>query len=60
MASLDGRPDEQTPLLQRKSRTPLPWSQLTLVFVALIAEPISSVYILPFVNQVGQQLFLYV
>jgi MFS family permease len=51
MASLDGRPDEQTPLLQRKSRTPLPWSQLTLVFVALIAEPISSVYILPFVNQ---------
>ena len=58
MASPDGHPDEQTPLLQGKSRSPLPRGRMTLVFVALIAEPISSVYILPFINQVGQQLFL--
>jgi hypothetical protein len=50
--------DEGTPLLGGKSRTPLPWGQITLIFVALIAEPISSVYILPFINQVCQQLFL--
>ena len=46
--------EEETPLLGGKSKTPLPWGQITLIFVALIAEPVSSVYILPFINQVGQ------
>ena len=61
MASLERRPaDERAPLLGGKSKTPLPWGQMILVFVALVAEPISSVYILPFINQVSQHLFLYV
>ena len=53
MASPDGRPDEQTPLLEGRSKAPLPWGQIRLIFATLIAEPISSVYILPFINQVG-------
>ena len=61
MANYHGTPDEEeTPLLGRKSKTPLPWGQITLAFVALITEPISSVYILPFINQVSQHLFLHV
>lgn len=61
MASIDERPDksEETPLLQGKSKTPLPWSQMTLIFVALIAEPVSSGYIYAFINQVGQQLSVF-
>ena len=60
MASHDRQcPDEETPLLQKKAKTPLPWCQINLVFVALIAEPISSAYILAFINQVSQQLFSY-
>jgi MFS family permease len=51
MASLDGHPNEETPLVGGKSKTPLPWGQISLVFVSLIAEPISSVYILSFINQ---------
>ncbi|KAI9566764.1 MFS general substrate transporter [Boletus coccyginus] len=51
MANLDGRPDEETPLLQGKSKTAVPWGQVNLIFVALIAEPISSLYIVPFINQ---------
>ncbi|KAG9315284.1 MFS general substrate transporter [Chiua virens] len=47
----DGPPDEETPLLQGKPKTPLPWRQMNLVFLALIAEPFASVYILPFINQ---------
>jgi hypothetical protein len=59
MASLDGHPNEETPLVGGKSKTPLPWGQISLVFVSLIAEPISSVYILSFINQVGEHLFMY-
>ena len=55
----NGRPDEETPLLQGKFKTPVPWGQVNLIFVALIAEPISSLYIVPFINQVSQQLFPY-
>ncbi|KAF8553972.1 MFS general substrate transporter [Imleria badia] len=51
MASRDRSPDEETPLLPVKAKTPLPWNQISLVFVALIAEPISSAYIFPFINQ---------
>ncbi|KAG8213043.1 MFS general substrate transporter [Butyriboletus roseoflavus] len=51
MANTDRRPDEETPLLQAKSKTPLPWRQMTLVFLALTAEPISSLYIFAFINQ---------
>ncbi|KAF8135016.1 MFS general substrate transporter [Boletus edulis] len=57
--SQDRRPDEETPLLQAKSKTPVPWSQIILVFIAMVAEPISSAYIFPFINQVRQQLFPY-
>ena len=57
MASHGRRPDEETPLLQPRSKTPLPWSQINIVFLALVAEPISSAYIFPFINQVRQQLF---
>ncbi|KAG6373436.1 major facilitator superfamily domain-containing protein [Boletus reticuloceps] len=46
-----GSPDEETPLLQGKTKTPLPWSQINIVFIALFAEPISSAYIFPFINQ---------
>ena len=53
MTSLGGRPDEQTPLLEGRSKTPLPWGQIRLIFVTFAAEPISSLYILPFINQVG-------
>ncbi|KAF8442387.1 major facilitator superfamily domain-containing protein [Boletus edulis BED1] len=49
--SQDRRPDEETPLLQAKSKTPVPWSQIILVFIAMVAEPISSAYIFPFINQ---------
>lgn len=52
MAEHDRRPDEETPLLQGSSRTPLPWGQINLVFLALLAEPFSSAYIFPFINQV--------
>ena len=54
MANHGGSPDEETPLLQAKSKTPLSWGQINLVFLALIAEPISSAYIFPFINQVRQ------
>ncbi|KAG9315285.1 MFS general substrate transporter [Chiua virens] len=44
--------DEETPLLLGKSQTtPLPRRQLSLVFLALFAEPIASAYIFPFINQ---------
>lgn len=58
MASHDRRPDEETPLLQAKSKTPLPWGQMSLAFLALTAEPISFLYIFAFINQVSQQSFL--
>ena len=46
--------DEETPLLTTKPKMPLPWGQVSLVFLMLIAEPVSSAYIFPFINQVGQ------
>ena len=57
MASHDRRPDEETPLLEPRPKTPLPWGQISLIFLALVAEPVSSAYIFPFINQVRQQLF---
>ncbi|KAF8553971.1 MFS transporter [Imleria badia] len=51
MASRDRFPDEETQLLQVKEKTPLPWNQISPVFVALSTEPISSAYIFPFINQ---------
>ena len=52
MTNDNRRPDEEAPLLQRKPKTPMPWNHVSLVFVALVAEPISSAYIFPFINQV--------
>ncbi|KAF8442386.1 MFS general substrate transporter [Boletus edulis BED1] len=51
MTSHDRCADEETPLLQGKSKTRPPWSQISLVFIAMVAEPISSAYIFPFINQ---------
>lgn len=58
MEDSDRCPDEETPLLQGKFKTPLPWGQMSVAFLTLIAEPISSAYIFPFINQVSQQSFL--
>ena len=44
--------NEHTPLL-RKSKTPLPKFQLGLVLLFMFAEPLSSQYIYPFINQVS-------
>ena len=52
MTSDNRRLDEEAPLLQRKPKTPVPWNHVSLVFVALVAEPVSSAYIFPFINQV--------
>lgn len=57
MASHDNHSDEEIPLLQGKAKTPVPWGQVGLAYVAMFAEPISSAYIFPFINQVGQQSF---
>lgn len=54
MATHERRTDEETPLL-RSRKIPLPWTQINLVFFALLAEPLSSAYIFPFINQVCQQ-----
>jgi len=46
--------DEETPLLQRhgkKSSTPLPWFQFSLVLVLQLAEPLTSNVIYPFAPQ---------
>ncbi|KAF9237650.1 major facilitator superfamily domain-containing protein [Melanogaster broomeanus] len=49
--------DEATPLLQTKTKTktktktPLPVGQVSVVLFILVAEPISSAYIFPFINQ---------
>ncbi|KAF8442388.1 major facilitator superfamily domain-containing protein [Boletus edulis BED1] len=51
MTSHDRCPDEETPLLLGKTKTPLPWSQLSLVLTSLLAEPFASAYIFPFINQ---------
>jgi hypothetical protein len=47
--------DEETPLLQgngKKSPTPLPWFQFSLVLVLQLAEPLTSNVIYPFAPQV--------
>ncbi|KAI6165695.1 major facilitator superfamily domain-containing protein [Pisolithus thermaeus] len=46
--------DESTPLLensQAKKKTPLPKTQLGLTLFVLFSEPMSSLYIFPFINQ---------
>ncbi|KAG6333556.1 hypothetical protein ID866_5531 [Astraeus odoratus] len=49
--------DENTPLIpensKTKAKTPLPKIQLSLVLLVLFAEPLSSQYIFPFINQVS-------
>ena len=44
--------DEETPLLQGNTPTPLPWSQFSLVLVLQLAEPLTSNVIYPFAPQV--------
>ncbi|KAG6807315.1 hypothetical protein H0H92_008033 [Tricholoma furcatifolium] len=45
--------DEETPLLdsQHPTRSPLPWSQLTLLLLLQLAEPLTSSVIYPFAPQ---------
>ncbi|KAF9237647.1 MFS general substrate transporter [Melanogaster broomeanus] len=45
--------DEEIPLLQTKikTKTPLPLGQVSVVLFILVAEPLSSAYIFPFINQ---------
>ncbi|KIK98692.1 hypothetical protein PAXRUDRAFT_133692 [Paxillus rubicundulus Ve08.2h10] len=51
MANGGAHVDEETPLLQTRSKTPVPWGQFSIVLFVLAAEPVSSSYIFPFVNQ---------
>ncbi|KAF9223446.1 MFS general substrate transporter [Gyrodon lividus] len=51
MANCDRRANEETPLLQTKTKTPVPWGQVGTVLFVLVAEPVSSAYIFPFINQ---------
>ena len=39
----------------RKKRTPLPWMQLSIVYLIQFAEPITSFVIYPFINQFIQE-----
>ncbi|KAI6099653.1 major facilitator superfamily domain-containing protein [Pisolithus sp. B1] len=51
--------DESTPLLensQAKTKTPLPKTQLGLTLFVLFSEPMSSLYIFPFINQLIREL----
>ncbi|KAI6165697.1 MFS general substrate transporter [Pisolithus thermaeus] len=51
--------DESTPLLensQAKMKTPLPKVQLGLTLFVLFSEPMSSLYIFPFINQLIREL----
>ncbi|KAF9266382.1 major facilitator superfamily transporter [Marasmius fiardii PR-910] len=58
----DGRPrdqvlNEETPLMPRKrQRTPLDWSQLTVLYLMQICEPIASQSIYPYINQLVSEL----
>jgi MFS family permease len=40
--------DEETPLLGKRSRTPLPWFQLFIVLFLQMAEPLTSQVLYPF------------
>jgi len=48
--------DEETPLLQsaqqKKTRTPLPWRQFSIILFLQLAEPLTSQVISPFAPQV--------
>jgi len=52
--------DEETPLLRsqgsaiaKKSKTPLPWRQFSMLLVLQIAEPLTAQVISPFAPQVS-------
>ncbi|KAF8842090.1 MFS general substrate transporter [Paxillus ammoniavirescens] len=49
--AIDGHVDEETPLLQSRAKTPVPWGQVNIVLFVLVAEPVSSACIFPFINQ---------
>lgn len=44
--------DEESPLLPRKTRTPIPWFQFSIVMILQLAEPLTSQVISPFIPQV--------
>jgi hypothetical protein len=49
-------PDEETPLLSSElppqKTTPVPWAQVSILLVLLLAEPLTSQVILPFTPEV--------
>jgi hypothetical protein len=51
-----GTIDEETPLLHNanapRKATPLPLTQITILLLLLLAEPITSLSINPYINQV--------
>ena len=53
--TMTGCVDEETPLLAengKKQKTPLPWSQFTIVWFLQLVEPLTSNVIYPFTPQV--------
>jgi len=56
----DIQDNEQTPLLkklQKPAYTPLPKLQIAIVLILQICEPICSMSIYPYINEVSSQLF---
>ena len=53
--------DEETPLLQRKQQkapTPLPYLQIGIVLLLQLCEPLCSMSIYPYINEVRSDLFV--
>ena len=53
--TIDFQHDENTPLLpskQGRSRTPLPWLQISIMLLLQMCEPICSQSIYPYINEV--------
>lgn len=53
---IQGTPDEETPLLHDgnapRNKTPLPTTQIVVLLLLLLSEPITSLSISPYINQV--------
>ncbi|KAJ8515786.1 hypothetical protein ONZ45_g6840 [Pleurotus djamor] len=58
MTAIDHQVDEETPLLQKKqpSPTPLRWSQVSIVLLTQVCEPLASQSIYPYINQLISEL----
>ncbi|KAL0948631.1 hypothetical protein HGRIS_010438 [Hohenbuehelia grisea] len=54
--SRDSDYDEESPLLAKPRRVPLPWSQLWIILVLQLAEPLTSQVISPFTPQLIREI----